>query len=157
MVLPVMMEVVLVLVLPTSAPKNIFLGETGMMGGFIHLMVRIQHPQQSYLVVGIIQMMLQVILHQMLQIVVVKVVWVLVPLNFPPINIIVGLVVVILCRLRLGISQQWFIQTSTSYLIHYLGDGMIFLLLLMMVEVVCQNPSCVRRIIHVISNFNQYV
>ena len=61
----------------------------------------------------------------------VNVVWVLVPLTFTLIKFIVGLVVVILCNLRVGI-----IQKNTGPISHHIRGGSINLELLVMLEVV---------------------
>ena len=78
-------------------------------------------------------MMLQVIIYLVLKLMMVKVVWVLGPLNFPPVNISVSLVVVIFCRPRVGIIHKHFIKRNTGSLTHYLRSGMkTFLLLLVL-------------------------
>ena len=80
--------------------------------------------------------MLQVIPHLVLHMVIVKVVWVLGPVTSIHVKIVVGLVVVILCHIRLGIIQQWSIQKDTGILINYLRRESIILVLLVIVGVV---------------------
>ena len=77
------------------------------MGGFIHLSMSAHHTPWRYLGIGVIKKSLQMILHLLLQMLMVKVVWVLGPLTLPPINMTVGLMVELLCHLGVGIIQQW--------------------------------------------------
>ena len=91
----VMVEVVLVLWTPTYPPRKFILEETEMMG-FIHLLTIIAyHTLWNHHELGNIQLILLVVLHLVLQLVMVNVVRVLLPPNFPPIKIIVRLMVVI--------------------------------------------------------------
>ena len=136
MMLLVIVEFVLVLGPPKSHPKYNILSERGIMGGFRHLMVSVQHHSRCYLVVVIIHIMLHVIIHLVLHLVLVKVMWFLIPLTFPPMKMIFLLMVVIFCHLGVRIVQKWLIQTKTSYLIHYLRGIMMILLFLALVEVV---------------------
>ena len=72
-----MVEVVLVLVKPTSTTKNIILAETGMVGLFRNLSVDTQHPPYRYLGVWFIQLVLLMVIYLVLLLDILKVVWVL--------------------------------------------------------------------------------
>ena len=109
MVLLVMVGVVFILVKPNYPPQKCFFSETGVMLVLVNLSVSTNHPPRIHHLVGVIWIIIMVILHLMLQLVTVKVVWVLGPLTFTPIKMIVSLVVAILCRLGLGIIQKQFI------------------------------------------------
>ena len=57
-----------------------------------------QHSPRIYLSVGIIKLVMIVVLTYVLHLVTVKVVWVLGPPTFPPIKLVVGFMVLILCH-----------------------------------------------------------
>ena len=78
--------------------------------------------------------MIWVIIH--LELVMVKLVWVLGTLTFPPINMIFQLVVEIFCHLGICIIHPSIIKTKIGSLIHFLRGGTIILVFLVMVEVV---------------------
>ena len=78
-----------------SSPKG-GLSDTGTMGGFRHLSVIAQDTARLYLVFGIIQIKIHVILHLVFLMVMVKLLWFQVSPTFNPRNIIIGLLVVIL-------------------------------------------------------------
>ena len=80
--------------------------------------------------------MILVVLNLVLMTVMVEVVWVLAPPNFNPRKLIVGLMVEILCHIRVGIIHPRVIETNTGPLLHYICVGSTILVLLMMVEVV---------------------
>ena len=109
---------------------------TVIMGGFGHLGVIVQRPPWFHIVVGIIQLVILVVIHKFLLLVMVKVVCFLVPSTFPPRNMIVGLMVVILCHLRVLIINPRAIPKNKLPLISYLLVGMINLSLLVMVVLV---------------------
>ena len=75
MLLMVMVDVVLVLVKPTSTPQNIIFADTGTIGLFKNLSVSTQHPPWCYLGVGIIQLVLLMVICLVLLLEMVKVVW----------------------------------------------------------------------------------
>ena len=136
MVLMVMVEVVLILVQPTSSSKMIILVETYMMWSLVHISVSAKHTPWCNNLVGFIQIILQAILHLVLQTVMIKLVWALVPLIFTPIKMIFGLVVVILCHIGLRIIHKWCIQTKKGNIIHDIRRVSTILVFLAMVEVV---------------------
>ena len=70
-----------------------------MIGGFGHIIVITQNPPWYYLVRGIIKLVLIMVLHLVLHMDMLKAVFVPVPLIFPYINSMVGLMVVNFCHL----------------------------------------------------------
>ena len=72
------------------------------MGALFHLRVIVHHPQWCHHPVRNIQLVIWVVLHLMLVLVMVKVVWDLGPPTLPNRKLIVGMMVVILCDLRVG-------------------------------------------------------
>ena len=107
-----------------------------MMGSFGHLIVISNQPHFFHPGVRIIHLMLLVFPHLMLLPVGVRVVWFIGPPTSTSIKFIVGLIMVILCHIRLVIIHPWAIPTKTGPMIHYLWVGMIILVFLVMVEVV---------------------
>ena len=95
----------LVLGPPSSPPIKLVLADTGMIWSLVHIRVIAQDPQCIHHSVSIIELILMVIIHLVLQLVMVKVVWVLVPPTLPSRKLIVGLMVVILCHVLVGIIQ----------------------------------------------------
>ena len=89
-----MVEVVLFLGEPTFNAKNIIMSDKVVVGGFRHIIVIAHHPPRSYLVVGIIHLVLLMFLWLVLFLDMVNVVWVLVPLTLPSIKFMVLLIVV---------------------------------------------------------------
>ena len=89
------MEVVLVLGPTIYSSRKLIIVHIVMMVIFGHLIVITYNPSWRQHLLGIIQIILQVILHLMFQMVIVKVVWVLGSPNFPPIKMIVCLMVII--------------------------------------------------------------
>ena len=79
-----MVEVVLVLGSPNSSPRKLILVDTDVMGGLGQLIVIIKDPTWNNFSVSIIQLVILVYINLLLQIVMVKVVWVLVLTNLPP-------------------------------------------------------------------------
>ena len=102
MMLLLTVEIVLVLVQPTSIPIMFIFPEKCIMKGFTHFRMISQHTPWRYLGVDITKLVLLMVLFLMLFLELLKVVWVLVPPNIPPISSIVSLVVVILCHLGVG-------------------------------------------------------
>ena len=100
-----------------------FIG-TGMMGDFSHLRVLAQHPTWNHGWVSIIELELWVVLNLVLVMVMVKVVWFLGPPTFSPRKLIVGLMVLLLCNIRVGIIHTWVIIKNTGPLLHYIWIGM---------------------------------
>ena len=70
---------------------------------FCHVSVIAQHPPRRHYGVLITHLMLVLVINFTLLMVMVKLVWVLGPPIFLPRNMIVGLMVMILCHLRVGI------------------------------------------------------
>ena len=99
-VLLVIMEVVLVLVPTIYSPRKLISVQKVMMGIFGRLIVITYNTLWRHHLLGVIQIILQVILHLMFQLVIIKVVWVLELPNFPPIKIIVCLMVIIFVSSR---------------------------------------------------------
>ena len=91
----VMMEVVLVLRLTIYPPRKLISVQIVMMGIFGHLIVITYNLSWLHNLLGVIQISLQVVIHLMFQLVILKVVWVLGSPSCPTIKIIVGLIVVI--------------------------------------------------------------
>ena len=91
----VTVHVVLVIGTPTSTSRKLILFQTGMRWGLGHLRVITHCPPYSHDLLGVIHILLQFILHLLLHMMMVTVVWVLGPPTFPPINIIIDLMVVI--------------------------------------------------------------
>ena len=79
-----MVEVVLVLGSPNSSPRKLILVDTDVMGGLGQLIVIIKDPTWNNFSVSIIQLVILVYINLLLQIVMVKVVWVLLLTNLPP-------------------------------------------------------------------------
>ena len=76
-----MVYMVLVLVPPTSTPRKLVLAHTGMMGGFVHLIIITWQPLQCHLWVGIIHFVMLIIICLVLFMVIVNLVLVLRPKN----------------------------------------------------------------------------
>ena len=89
----------------------------------------------AFLRVGIIKIIIWTIIHLVLYLVMLKVVWVLWPLTFVPVKIIVVLVVVIFYLLRVGVINQLLIKRKKGFLIQYFRGGMIILVFMVTVEV----------------------
>ena len=105
------------------------------MRGLGHLRFISKHPLWLPHWLWVINIILQMMHHLVLQLVVLKLEWVLEQTNLPPINIIVGLMLVILCHLWVGIIHIRLITINTGSLIHYIRGGAIILLLIAVVEV----------------------
>ena len=135
-VLLVMIEVVLILGTTISPPKKLILAHTGIIGGFIHLIIIVQHPPWCHNSEMTIQLVLLVVINLVFQMMMVKVVWLLEPPTFSTKNMIFVLMVVILYHILLGIIQPRAIPTETGPIIYYIKKGRINLALLVMVEVV---------------------
>ena len=88
-VLLVMDEVVFILGQPTYPPKKIILVDTGMMCVLIHIIDSAQYPTWYNNLVGVNNIMLQVILNLVFQLVMIKAVGVLGTLTFISIKMIV--------------------------------------------------------------------
>ena len=73
--------------------------------GFRHISIVLQYHMWNHFGVGIIQFVLLGVPSLVFIMVMVKVVWVILPSTFPPIKLIVVLMVVILCHLVLVIIQ----------------------------------------------------
>ena len=106
------------------------------MGNLVHIRLIVQHPQWRHHPVNNIQLVLCVFLSLMLVMVVVKVVWDLVPLTLPPIKLVFGLMVYILCDIRVGNIHPWVFHTNEGHIIHHILLGSIIVILLVMVEVI---------------------
>ena len=101
----VVVEVLLVLLpatYPPPTPPKVILAKEGIMGGLRHLSVSAQHPPWRNHLLRIIQLVLWMVLILVLVMDMVKVVWVLGPLNLSPRKLIVGFMVIILCFQQLG-------------------------------------------------------
>ena len=97
----------------------------------------------SHYGVNIFQWMLLFVLHLVLQLVMVKLVWVLGTPIVPPIKCIIVFMVVILCHLRVGNIQPWSIPKNTGPLLNYIvvGSDNIMLLVVLEVMVVLGPPN----------------
>ena len=78
------------------------LEKIGTMGDLVYLRVIVKHLNCCHHPVSNIQLMIWVVLNLMLVLVMLKVVWDIGPPTLPPIKLIFGLVVVILCDIRVG-------------------------------------------------------
>ena len=149
MLLMVIVEVVLVLGQPTSPTKNMILIETIKIGGFRHLSTSAQHQPYRYWRVRLLKLTLLTIINLVLHTVTVKVVWVLWPLTFPPINIIFGLMVVILCCQEVGIIKKLFIKKYrlSNPLSQRQSDSLVLLVMLDVVLVLGKPTPHPRNVI----------
>ena len=98
-----MVEVVIFLGPITYPPINLISVHTGMMEDFGHSSVISQHPPCNHCRLGFIQLIIMLVLHLVFHMLMIKVVWFIGPPTFPPINFIVGLVVLIFCCVRVVI------------------------------------------------------
>ena len=135
-VLLAMKEVGLVIGPTIFLPRSIISVQIDMMGIFGHLIVIAYNPSWRHQLLGVIQIILQVIIRLMFQLVIVKVAWVLLSPTLPPIKTIVGLIVVIFVSSKSRDYLAMFHPKNTSNIIHYLWDDMINVVLLVMIEVV---------------------
>ena len=102
MLLLVMVEVVLVIGIPTYPHKNIVLDEAGTMWCLFNISLSAHNPPRRYLGVGIVQLVLMIVLCLVLLMGMLKVVWVLVSTTLTPRKLMVVLMVVILCCQGVG-------------------------------------------------------
>ena len=98
--LQVMIGVVFGLVKPTSPPINFISEHTGMIWGFINISVIVQNLLWCHLGGGITQFLLMIVLSSVFLLAMVEVVLVLSSPTFPPRKLIVGLIMVILKRIK---------------------------------------------------------
>ena len=80
--------------------------------------------------------MFRVVLDLVLVMVMLNVVWVLVPPTLPHRKLMFGLMMEILCYIRVGIIHPGVIYTRTGPIIHQILGGRIIMVLLVMVDVV---------------------
>ena len=76
--------------------------QTGTMEVFGYISIIAYYPPWGHHRVGIIQLILLLIAHLVLQLEMVKLVWIIGPPTFTPIKLIVGLMVFILCHIGVG-------------------------------------------------------
>ena len=106
---------------PTSPPRKLIFAQTGMMGGFVHISTIAQHLPWRHRSVEAILLTILVIFNLVLQLVVVKVVWVLGPPTSHLIKMIIGLAVEMFCHLRVGIIHTQLFPDNIGPILHYLA------------------------------------
>ena len=111
----VRVEEVVVLHTPTSSPMKFILEYIGTVGDFGCIVVLVKHPMWYHILVGIILLVILVVLHLVLVIIAINVVLVLGSPTFPTIKLIVGLMVFILCHLRVGCLQYHFSKETSQH------------------------------------------
>ena len=135
-VLLVMVYVLLILWQLTSPPRNLIFVDKCTMGCLGHIRVIAYNTLWHNHGLGNIHLIILVVINLVLQMKMANLVWVLGPPTFPPIKMIIGLMVAILCHIILVIIHTWVIQMKTGTIIHHIGVWSINLELLVMVEVV---------------------
>ena len=101
-----MVDVMLVLLTPTSPHINYIFIETNIMDGFSLIRVLTQQPMWHRISVGIIQLVLWVVFNLVLLMVMEMLAWVLGPLKSTHRNLIVVLIVEILCHIGVDIIHS---------------------------------------------------